>query len=229
MRSATNLSWPEGPFGGSQRPYGKPVRLIAAFALEWNQAAGTDDALVGVAVSYLSAPRTGVRFIEAGQSSFGFHVAATDQPAELPQLLAILDRALVRARRQAVVLAGDRLGDDLAKLIGSASQGWPGVRGVLEAWQARERKGRGLARMFDIAHDRTDLDAALLVPDMAAVPSRDDTMFSLLLRSLSIGLISASRLDLVSWHGTFRLDEAVRTAAWDVLDTPRASPREGRS
>ncbi len=217
MRDLTNLSWPEAPFGGTQRPFGQSARLVVAMAFVWADSADGGQMPVGTAVSYLHVRRTGTLGIRDIGYTFGFRANVVDDRAEVPELVALVDRALVRARRHAVVLAGHDLDHDLERLPGWSQQRLPGVMGVREAWRDRAVRGRGLAQMFDTKYDRSDMAADLHPPFEAHEAARSGDL-GLVERSLSVGLIAACRLGLLAWDGSFRVRETVAEAAWDLVD-----------
>jgi len=225
MRDLTNLSWPEAPFGAAQRPFGQDARLVAAVTFVWASAADGGRMPTGTAVSYLHVRRTGTLHIGDTGYSFGFRATVVDDQAEVPELVTLSDRALVRARRHAVVLAGHDLDRDLERLPGWSQQRLAGVTGVREAWGDRMVKGRGLAQMFDTQLDRTDV-AVCLDPPLDQDNAPTDGL-GLVERSLAIGLAAACRLGLLAWGGSFRVREAVAEAAWDLVDQADQAATEG--
>jgi len=226
MRDLTNLSWPEAPFGGVQRPFGQSARLVVAVAFDWADSADGGQMPVGTAVSYLHVRRTGTLAIRDIGYNFGFRANVLDDRAEVPELVALADRALVRARRHAVVLTGHDLDHDLNRLPTWSQQRLAGVMGVREAWRNRAVRGRGLAQMFDTRYDHTHLSADL-DPPFEAYEAAGSGDLGLVGRSLSIGLITACRLGLLGWDGTFRVLEVVAEAAWDLVDQAGPSATEG--
>jgi hypothetical protein len=112
MRDFTNMAWPEGPFGADQRPFGRRERILMALALELDD----DATLLAAATVYLRTHRTRVVEVRPDTLNVGFRVTVDDTPRDGPALLDIVDRALVRGRRHAAVLAGYALGRDLARL-----------------------------------------------------------------------------------------------------------------
>lgn len=133
MRDYTNLQWPEAPFGAEQRPFGRPWDMLAAFAIDWaDGASGLREVPVVAATVYLRVRRHGSAYDISGDTlQIGFRATVLDHVAETPDLLAVTDRALTRARRHAVILAGHALGQGLARMTllstvplrGAA--GWP--------------------------------------------------------------------------------------------------------
>jgi hypothetical protein len=224
MRDLTNLSWPEAPFGGAQRPFGRPARLICAVAFAWADTGDARQALTGTAVSYLHVRRTGALTITLSGYAFGFRATVVEHEDEVEELVALADRALVRARRHAAVLAANDLERDLDGLASWSSQRLAGVLGTRNAWHDRTAKGRGMAQMFDTKHDRTDVVAALDPP--IASQRRQDAR-GLIERTLAIGLTAGRRLELLDWDGTFRVRDAVAEAAWDVVDQPVRTTSRG--
>jgi hypothetical protein len=224
MRDLSNLSWPEAPFGGAQRPFGQAARLVTAVTFAWAMTNG-GPVPIGTAVSYLHVRRTGMLTISDVGYSFGFRVTLADDQVEVPELVALADRALVRARRQAVVLAGHDLDRDLERLAIWSPQRLAGVTGVHDAWRDRAAKGRGLAQMFDTRYDRTEVTAWLDQPlnRQDGLPDGHD----LLAQALSIGLTAACRLGLLCWSGSFRARETISYAAWDLVDQTDQAASKG--
>jgi hypothetical protein len=226
MRDLTNLSWPEAPFGGAQRPFGQSARLVVSMAFVWTDSPDGGQMPVGTAVTYLHARRTGTLTISDNGYAFGFRATLADGLSDVPELVALADRTLVRARRHAVVLAGHGLDGDIAGLPNWSPHRLAGVTGVREAWKDRAVQGRGLARMFDTMYDCTEV-AARLDPPFTAQDAGSPDGLDLLAQSLGVGLTAACRLGLLGWHGSFRVRQAVADAAWDLVDQTAKSAVKG--
>jgi len=224
----TNLQWPEAPFGAEQRPFGRHWDMLAAFAVDWAPSPDADDlAPVAGAAVYLRVRRHGTAYDISGDTlSIGFRATVLDDPAEVPPLLAVLDRALIRARRHAAILAGHDFGRDLARMQDLSPTPLRGAAGVAEAWADRSTKGRGLAVMIDTADEAAGTGAALDIATAGApVPMVDGptgaatAARAVLARALAIGLTAAVHAGRYRWEGTFPVAEAIDRAAWDVLST----------
>ena len=98
MRDCTNLSWPEGPFGADQRPFGRPQRILMSLVLELD-----DRTPVAVTTAYFGTHRTRVLDVTADTLSIGFRTTVTDGWHDETALLDLIDRALVRGRRHALI------------------------------------------------------------------------------------------------------------------------------
>ncbi|MGC9665970.1 hypothetical protein ACNTMW_05365 [Planosporangium sp. 12N6] len=225
MRDYTNLQWPEAPFGADQRPFGHQRDMLTAFALDWTAPSDAGRLPVAAATVYLRVRRHGTVYTVGEESlSIGFRATVIEDPAEVPHLLVLTDRALTRARRHATILAGHRLDDDLTRMASLSAVPLRGTAGVLAAWAHRRVKERGVALMVDTAAEArdtgTDLDMSLdpvpeLVPDCPACAAW--VARRVLARCLATGLTAAVHAGRYRWEGTFRLGDAVDRAAWDVL------------
>lgn len=81
--------------------------MLAAFAIDWAKPPGAGTLPVGATIVYLRVRRHGTAYdVGAGTLSVGFRATVIQNPAEVPELLALTDRALTRARRHAAILAG---------------------------------------------------------------------------------------------------------------------------
>ncbi|MDQ7905970.1 hypothetical protein RB614_15770 [Phytohabitans sp. ZYX-F-186] len=224
MRDYTNLQWPEAPFGAEQRPFGQHHDMLAAFAVDWTS---LDAGLLPVAAAtvYLRVRRHGTAAQAGEQSlSIGFRATVIEEPAEAPHLLTLTDRALTRARRHAVILAGHHLDNDLTCMGALSTTPLRGAAGVLAAWANRTVKERGVALMIDTAAEaRTtgvELDMPLdpvpeSVPDCPGCAAR--LARCVLARCLAVGLTAAVHAGRYRWEGTFHVGDAIDRAAWDLL------------
>lgn len=226
MRSTTNLAWPVTPFGAGQRPFGKARPMIATVAVGW---AGYVPRPVWVCTVYLNTDSTRSLSLDGRHLSFGFEVLTSDseQPAALTERL---DDVLVACRRQAKILVGHDLAPDLVRLGAFAvNRRLPGVDAVRQQWTDRTAKGRGLAKMFDTAHDLGlpglgDLTAACehvaLIAATVAEPANTtivETIRQAITRTLAIALIAARSHGKYDWVTPLDLDQLVTDAAWDHL------------
>ncbi|MCT2280772.1 hypothetical protein M3G91_24445 [Micromonospora chalcea] len=226
MRDFTNLQWPEAPFGAEQRPFGRPWDMLAAFAIDWaEQAPGRREAPVAAATVYLRVRRHGSTYDISGDTlQIGFRATVLDHPDEAPDLLTLTDRALTRARRHAVILAGHALDQDLARMMLLSTAPLRGAAGVAEAWAHRSTKGPGLALMIDTAAEANEAATGL---DMATTPLPAPMPDSpagcataaraVLARALAIGLTAAVHAGRYRWEGIFPVADTIDQAAWDVL------------
>jgi hypothetical protein len=225
VREYTNLQWPETPFGADQRPFGRHRDMLAAFALAWASQPAGAPLPVAAATVYLGVRRHGSAY-EVGEEnlSIGFRAAVIENLVEIPELLALTDRALTRARRHAAILAGHHLGDELTRMAALSAVPLRGAAGVLAGWATRAVKGRGMATMVDTAIEAGDAGADVgmsLDPVHQPIPEcaqcAADTGRHVLGRGLAIGLTAAVHAGRYRWEGRFRVTEAIDRAAWDVL------------
>ena len=136
----------------------------------------------------------------------------------------LTDRALTRARRHAVILAGHRLRGDLARMNTLSAVPLRGTAGVLAAWANRAMKQRGVAVMVDTGSEASATGAELdtpLDPVPERVPDCPDCACRVarraLARCLAVALTVAVHTERCLWEGTFRVAEAIERAGWDVL------------
>ena len=228
MRDVTNLQWPEAPFGAEQRPFGRRWDMLAAFAIDWADRPDAEAIPVAAATVYLRVRRHGSAYdISADTLSIGFRATVLDDPAEVPDLLGVVDRALTRARRHAAILAGHDLDIDLSQMMALSETPLRGALGVAEAWADRTTKGRGLALMVDTDAEASATGAALDMPVAGPwmAPMLDGPICTttaaraVLARALAIGLTAAVHAGRYQWEGTFPVGAAVDRAAWDILST----------
>ncbi|RZU48762.1 hypothetical protein EV385_0486 [Krasilnikovia cinnamomea] len=231
MRDISNLLWPEAPFGAEQRPFGRARDMLTAVAIDWAVQRGGEPLPVGAAAVYLGVRRHGNAYeVNSDTLSIGFRTTVIDTPDELPELLAILDRTLTRARRQAAILAGHRLGGDLARILDRSRVPLRGAAGVIDVWAHRMTKTRGLARMVDTAVEAAttgaDLDMPLPATPVALPTSPDESAQGcrrVLARALAIGLTAAVHTGRYHWEGQFRVREVTDRETWDLLPADTAT------
>ncbi len=97
MRDYTNLDWPETPFGADQRPFGHRRDMLAAFAFDWATPRARWPR--AVATVYLRIRRHGnAQKVNAQTLPVGLRATVVEDPADAPDLMAVADRALTRAR-----------------------------------------------------------------------------------------------------------------------------------
>jgi hypothetical protein len=240
MRDFTNLGWPEAPFGAPQRPFGHHADMLAAFAVEWTAQPENGPLPVAAATIYLRLRRRGTAYrVDEGTLPIGFRAVVIDDSSELPELLAVTDRGLTRARRHAAILAGHRFDADLTRMATLSSVALRGVDGVLDAWAARNTRERGMALMVDTSDasaSRADLDMPFdALPAPVPQDHESDTPVArvMLARCLAVGLSAALHAGRYRWENTFRVTDAVDRAAWDVLSAdeqglPTTGRRTGR-
>lgn len=235
MHDYTNLGWPEAPFGADQRPFGLPSDILAAFAVEWAARRDERPVPVGVAAVCLRVRRHGpAQLVDAGNLSIGFRATVIENTTEVPNLLALLDRALTRARRHATILAGHHLDSDLNRMTGLCTVPLRGVAGVLTGWANRDTRERGMALMVDTDVEARPLAAHLDVPlDPLPVPLPDTPTCcaavaqTVLTRGLAIGLTAAVYAGRYQWEGTFPLSDVIDREAWDILGQERQDHAAG--
>ncbi len=227
MRDATNLAWPEAPFGAAHRPFGQRPDLLTALALDWadtTEPASQHSFPIAAATVYLRVRRHGAPLeIDPDTLDVGFRVSVVDTPAEVGDLIALVDRALARARRHAVILAGHRLDHDLTRLTAISMVPLRGAAEVLAAWADRTVAERGMALMVDTdveAAASADLTTASGSPP-ASRPSDDawraDTARQALARCLAIGLTTAAHTGRYHWSGSMPIDPIIDRIGWDLL------------
>lgn len=227
MRDYTNLAWPEGPFGAVQRPFGKPAEMVAAFAVDWGRQ--PDPLPAAAATVYLRVRKHGQPLSVSGDTlSIGFRTTVAEDPADVPELLAVLDRALSRARRHALILAGHDLAGDLARMLDLSPAPLRGVVGVASAWETRHTRQRGMALMCDTATDAHDTARVLNLPIDPTVPEEESTCAgrprAVLARCLAIGLTAAVHAGRYRLEGTFPVHETIERTGWDLFSDPATPP-----
>jgi hypothetical protein len=227
VRDYTNLQWPEAPFGADQRPFGHRRDMLAAFVLDWTTRLDAGPLPVAAATVYLRVRRYGGAY-QVGEERLpiGFRATVIEDSAEVPDLLALTDRALTRARRHAAILAGHRLGENLTRMAELSKVPLRGAAGVLAAWANRSNKERGVALMVDTVAEARDTGAGAgldmsLEPLPAAVPHNRsccaEVARTVLARCLAVGLTAAVHAGRYRWEGTFHVGDAIDRAAWDLL------------
>lgn len=232
MRDFTNLQWPEAPFGADQRPFGRRSPMLAAFALDWASPEDAGPIPVAAATVYLRVRRHGQQDVSDDGLSIGFRAVVIEDFADVPHLLALTDRALVRARRHAAIVAGHDLDTDLSRMAELAPAPLRGVAGARAAWADRAVRERGVALMVDTAAEARDtgseLNVSLEPRTLAAPPEpfcRAAVARAVLARCLAIGLTAAVYAGRYRWEGTFRVTDAIDRAAWDLLSADRAGDK----
>lgn len=236
MRSTTNLAWPITPFGAGQRPFGRARPMMATVAVGW---AGYVSRPVWACTVYLSTDSTRTLSLDGQHLNFGFEALTTDQSDQPITLVERLDNILVACRRQATILVGHHLAPDLARLGASAvERRLPGVDAVRQQWTDRATKGRGMAKMFDTAHDlglpgTSDLAAACEYAALKAITVAEpvgttiaETVRQAITRTLAIALVAARSTGKYDWTTPEDLDQLVTDAAWDHLAQLGENPPE---
>ncbi len=197
--------------------------MLTAITVEWATGSHAEAVPVAAATVYLRVRRhEGFIEVTADTLSIGFRSTVIEHPDEVPDLLALVDRALVRARRHAPILAGHALDADLASMTALSATRRPGMVGVHLAWSTRSTQERGLALMVDTSQDANsvDLDTTLdrLRVNMPDSPGRcADVARTALMRCLAVGLTAAVHTSRYRWEGTFPVRHAVDQAGWDVF------------
>lgn len=225
MRDYTNLLWPEEPFGAERRPFGRHRDMLAAFAVDWAPRPDGDPLPVAAATVYLRVRKHGTPLaVDSDTLAIGFRAVVVDTADDVPLLLGVVDRALTRARRHAVIVAGHTLADDLVRMATMSPVPLRGAAGVAAAWVNRGVRERGIALMVDTAAEAADVGADLAMataPIPAAFPDSPGCGAVLgrtvLARTLAIGLTAAVHAGRYQPADTFRVGRIVEREAWDVL------------
>lgn len=198
--------------------------MLAAFAIEWID---NDDELLPVSATtvYLRVPRRGGAAYDVREDtlSIGFRATVLQDELEVPNLIALLDRALTRTRRHAAILAGHGIGDELARIVALSPRTLRGAVGVRDAWAGRSTRERGIALMVDTSAEASTV-AAELDPDVGSLhvtcrctscaPSLARVALA---RCLAIGLTAAAHTGRYRWERRFDTSDAIDRAGWDVL------------
>jgi hypothetical protein len=239
VREATNLSWPDQPFGAGQRPFAAESLMLAAVSVDLANIAGRRLPVCG-STTYLRVERTRNLQIVPRTLRFGFRSLVISHDAETIDLAHALDGDLIRCRRHAAILAGHDLADTLTVLPEAAGRELPGVTTVLDAWIDRDRRQRGTATMLDTRHDAGTDDASVeklgeICQLAASKPSGTDTvalhraclagdtcaaeslLFACTTQSLTIALAAARLLGKYHWRHPIDLDDLVADVAWDCF------------
>lgn len=227
MRSTTNLAWPITPFGAKQRPFGRARPMMATVAVGWADYVARP---VWACTVYLGTESTRTLSLDGRHLNFGFETLTTDQLNQHVTLVERLDNILVACRRRATILVGHHVAPDLARLGAFAvDRRLPGVDAVRRQWTDRATKGRGLAKMFDTAHDlglpgTSDLAAACEHAALKAVTVAEpvgtttaETVRQAITRTLAIALVAAHSTGKYDWTTPQDLDQLVTDTAWDHL------------
>lgn len=238
MYSTTNLAWPVTPFGAGQRPFGKARPMMATVAVDW---VGCVRRPAWACMVYLNTDSTRSLSLDGQRLNFGFELLTSDETDKPAALVERLDDLLVACRRKAKILVGHDLAPDLARLSTfAAERRLPGVDTVRQQWSDRATKGRGMARMFDTAHDLglpaaaellTACEHAALKAATVANPDGTppgETARLAITRTLAIALVAARAAGKYSWTAPIDVDQLVADAAWDHLaqlgDDPTGTP-----
>jgi hypothetical protein len=235
VRDFTNLAWPEVPFGADQRPFGAASDMLAAATVEWAPQRDGEPVPVAVTTVYLRARRHGsVHEVDDDSLAVGFRATVAERPGDLPALVGVLDRALTRARRHAIILAGHRLDADLSRLQELSEVPLRGADGVIRAWAQRDTRERGVALMIDTAveaHPVADALGFTLAALPAPIPNTPSCAGALareaLARCLAVGLTAAVHAGRYRWEGSLRLGHVIDRNGWDLFDTPAPSDPTG--
>jgi hypothetical protein len=103
--------------------------------------------------------------------SLGFRATVMDESADLPELLAVVDRALTRARRHATIVTGHALCEDLAQMMAlsehryGGSPGWPTRACVRSSCRRRRRLCHRQSRALCYGFWSTCMSNAMHRPD----------------------------------------------------------------
>jgi hypothetical protein len=234
MRSTTNLAWPITPFGAGQRPSGKARPMTATVAVSW---AGYVPRPIWACLIYLKIDSTRTLSLNGQHLNFGFEVLTSDESEQPAVLAERLDRILVACRRRAKILVGHDLAPDLDRLGAfAAERRLAGIDAVRQQWTDRAVKGRGMATMFDTAHDLglpgvSDLAVACEHAHLEAVtvaePASTTTVGTVrqaITRTLAIAMIAVRSTGKYGWTRSLDLDRLVTDAAWDHLAVLGDSP-----
>jgi hypothetical protein len=228
MREFTNLLWPEEPFGADLRPFGNPTPMVAAFAVDW----ATDGRPAAAAVAYLRGKRAGTVEVSAATLNPGFVAVVPETDGDVGAIADWFDRALVRARVKAHLLAGHDLQDTLTPMKKLVDVPMAGVTGVANCWADRPATARTakVARMLDTALDLPDpLEAAARLGTTILGPvepiiwprgthEQSHTAFRCAARALAIGLAAARHTGSYRWADELNVPTALAHAAWDIFD-----------
>lgn len=193
-----------------------------AVALEWDSREPVTGP-IAVATVYLRTHRTQVVDVRSDTLNVGFRSTVAEVPSDEIALVEIVDRALVRGRRHAVVLAGHGLDRELARLPTPAGRRLPGVLGVSEMWAGREARQRGTAVMVDTERDvrpgSAQVDVALQPAPRHQGAQEPDVLAACgLARCTAIALVAAAHVGAYRWTDRFAVRQAVEAVAWDRMD-----------
>jgi hypothetical protein len=177
---------------------------------------------VCAAAVYLRTRRAGTLQVDPNTLNVGFRIAVLNESGEVPALVNLFDRALVRGRRHAAALVGYGLGNDLKAIASLTDRRLPGVVGVSLAWADRASKRRGMARMVDTRHDIAPavaerVDVSLEADAAAMVSTSTRCAEASLIRCLAIALTAAWHVDTYRWDGIFSVRTAAAASAWDCF------------
>ncbi|MEU0214379.1 hypothetical protein ABZ281_04385 [Streptomyces sp. NPDC006265] len=167
MQQATNLLWPETPFGSVTSPWQKRAKWLVGISLLWGEA-GDEPVLMGAGMVFISVHRTRSRSFSAPLANFGYRVLVPEAMGQTDQIVHELDNVLVQSRRQAQIIAWHNGADDLHVLQQlprpEGAGRYAGVSAVAEAWKRRTTRDPSTAGCVDSSHD---LGPAGLISDTA--------------------------------------------------------------
>lgn len=189
---------------------------------------------------YLYTDSTRTLSLDGHYLNFGFEILTSEEKDQPIVLAERLDDRLVACRRKATILVGHDLAPDLGRLSTfAAERRLPGVDTVRQEWTDRVIKSRGVAKMFDTAHDLGLLAVAELAvacehADLKIATATDtdgsnptETLRQAITRTLAIALVAARATGKYSWTTSIDVDQLVTDAAWDhlaQLDAPPGAP-----
>jgi hypothetical protein len=220
--------------------------MLTAVSVLWARAPHAVPA--AAAVVYLRVERTRTLVVGNDTVGFGFHAAAPRSHVAVLNLVGLLDRIFVQARRHATILAGHQLLDDLTGLQ-AAARGMPtrGISALVPTW-GRDERERGVAGYVDTSTcadggtrtldeactthriavgglpEGLDAHDTLRQRHQTAMTRRDQhaadrVLAAALGHSLAIALVAADACGKYRWDEPLDLGTLIFREAWDHLPT----------
>ncbi|MFD7896503.1 hypothetical protein [Streptomyces sp. NPDC059743] len=243
MRELTSLLHPKTPYGAEQRPFGHRIHLLTGLACQWADVDG-DPVLVTAGAVFLPVHRTAERKLDPDLTQFAYRLAASESPEDNGAMLRFVDSILVQARRHAAGIAWHSFADDLHVMTTLATERFPGIIAVGEAWQDRQHRERGVVSMVDTAGDAhfdgliveaMDLQGLEISPvlhtfqhqntvqnlaeKLFAGESHDRLTEELgagtLTQAAAVTLLGGKLMERLTWDKPFDLGGVIDKAAWD--------------
>jgi hypothetical protein len=192
--------------------------MIAALDLNRTEIGGNDYPQACASVVYLRVHRTRTLDVTAATLNAGYDALIAGNADDRGPLVDAVDRAIVRARRHATVLAAHDLGTLLdaldASVGGRRLPGVAGVRHAWETWQNHAALERGVARLVDAAEHHCSRDSPLILFDG---PASAHIVMANVARALASALMAAWVTGAYRWDGTLDPASIVERLAWDQL------------
>ncbi|MFE4667179.1 hypothetical protein ACFRI7_27135 [Streptomyces sp. NPDC056716] len=246
MKEATNLLWPDVPFGSVTSPWHRPATWLAAFSALWGDTDG-EPVLLGAGAVFMKIHRTRSLPVSVPLAAFGYRALVPDAVGQTRQIADILDSLLVQARRKAQFIAWHNGADDLHVLRnlpqGADEPRHAGVTALDEAWNDRTSREPGTALCVDtgrdlgpaglisdtgLTHDLVPLEPFEGIRQQTRAQSECQALTdgesgdphaligSVLSSALTTALLGGKRAGRLHWEGTLSIHDILEQVAWDA-------------